>query len=343
MGNKMRAGIIGCGMIAKRLHVPDYSYAPDTDLVAFCDLVPEKARELAAKWFPQAAIYSDYKKMLREQNLDCVTVTLPNYLHAAVAVDCLRAGVNVLVEKPMATSTEEGRRMIEAAKKAGKLLMVNQSQRLFPPHVKAKEILDSGIMGKILFVSATFGHEGPEYWSPTGKWFFQKDKARWGAMADLGVHKADLIRHLTGKEISEISAYTARLEKKGTVEDNFVSCLKFEDGTVGTLCASWTVKGMEANYTILHCENGTLRVAEIPGEPLLAQMVKPQCEIKFEVPPALTNVAESWGLDVSGRFVRACRGEEKPYCTGEDALKSLEVILAAEKSVDTGRSVKVKH
>jgi predicted dehydrogenase len=330
-------------MIAKRLHAPDYSYAPDCEVVAYCDAIPAKAKELADKWAPQAQIYTDYKKMLKEANLDCVTVTLPNYLHATVAIDALRAGCNVLVEKPMATSAEEGRRMVEAAKKAGKLLMVNQSQRLFPPHVKAKEILDSGIMGKILFVSATFGHEGPEYWSPTGKWFFQKDKARWGAMADLGVHKADLIRYLSGKEIDEISAYTAKLEKKGTVEDNFVSCLKFEDGTVGTLCASWTVKGMEANYTIFHCENGTLRVAEIPGQPLLAQMVKPRCEISFEVPPALTNVAESWGLDVSGRFVRACRGEEKPYCAGEDALKSLEVILAAEKSADTGRSVKVRH
>lgn len=343
MANTMRAGIIGCGMIAKRLHAPDYSYAPDTTVVAYCDAIPAKAKELADKWSPRAGIYTDYKKMLKEANLDCVTITLPNYLHAPVAIDALKAGCHVLVEKPMATSAAEGQKMVDAAKKAGKLLMVNQSQRLFPPHVKAKEILDSGIMGKILFVSATFGHEGPEHWSPTGKWFFDQSKARWGAMADLGVHKADLIRHLTGKEIAEISAYTAKLEKKGTVEDNFVSCLKFADGTVGTLCASWTVKGMEANYTIFHCENGTLRVAELPGEPLLAEMVKPQCRISFDVPPALTNVAESWGLDVSGRFVRACRGEEKPYCAGADALKSLEVILAAEKSAQTGKSVKVKR
>lgn len=342
MGNKLRAGVIGCGMIARRLHIPDYAYTPDAELVALCDVVPGKAKEMADRWAPQAAVFTDYKKMLKEANLDCVTVALPNNLHASVTIDALRAGCHVLVEKPMATSSDEARRMNEAAKKAGKLLMVDQSQRLFPPHVKAKEVLDSGMMGKILFVSATFGHEGPEHWSPTGKWFFQKDKARWGAMADLGVHKADLVRYLTGKEIEEISAYTARLEKKGTVEDNFVSCIRFEDGTVGTLCASWTVKGMEANYTILHCENGTLRVAELPGEPLLAQMVKPRCEISFDVPAAVTNYAESWGLDVSGKFARACMGLEKPYCTGEEGAKSLAVILAAEKSVQTGKSVAVK-
>ncbi|MBN2311362.1 MAG: Gfo/Idh/MocA family oxidoreductase, partial [Candidatus Hydrogenedentes bacterium] len=248
----------------------------------------------------------------------------------------------VLVEKPMATSSAEAQRMIDAAKKSGKLLMVNQSQRRFPPHVKAKEIIDSGIMGKILHVTAMFGHAGPENWSPTGKWFFKRSEARFGAMADLGVHKADLVRHLTGKEVAEVSAYFERLEKKRTdVEDNFVSCLKFTDGTVGTLCASWTVKGMEANYTILHCANGTLRVCELPGKPLVANLVNPACEIVFEVPAAATNDDESWGLDVSGAFARACLGIEKPYCTGEEGKKSLEVILAAEKAAMTGRSVKL--
>lgn len=344
MGKPMRAGVIGCGAIAARLHVPDYKYCPEAELVALCDVVGSKAKDVAAQWAPEARVYTDYKKMLASEQLDCVTVALPNYLHAPVTIDALKAGCHVLVEKPMAAGADEGRQMIQTAKKAGKLLMVNQSQRLFPPHIKAKEIIDSGILGRILIVTAMFGHEGPEHWSPTGKWFFQKDKARWGAMADLGVHKADLVRHLTGKEVAQISAYTTRLEKKGSdVEDNFVSAVTFTDGTVGTLCASWTVKAMEANYTILHCANGSLRIAEIPGQPLVARLNNPECEISFDVPPAATNYASSWGLDVSGRFVRACLGIEKPYCTGEDALKSLEVILAAEQSAKTGKSVTLKH
>ena len=115
-------------------------------------------------------------------------------------------GKNVLVEKPMAMSLAEAKSMVAAAKKAKKLLMVNQSQRKYAAHVKAKEVMDSGIMGKVLHVTAMFGHEGPEFWSPTGKWFFKKKEARFGAMADLGVHKADLIRFLTGKEIVEEAA-----------------------------------------------------------------------------------------------------------------------------------------
>lgn len=343
MAKKVRAAVIGCGQIARHLHIPDYAYCPDAEIVALCDLIPAKAKALAERWAPNAAIYTDWKKMLKKEEIDCVTVALPNYLHGPVSMGALQAGCHVLVEKPMATSSAEAQRMIDAAKKAKKLLMVNQSQRKFPPHRKAKEILDSGIMGKILHVTAMFGHAGPEYWSPTGKWFFKRKEARFGAMADLGVHKADLIRWLTGKEVAEVSAYYTRLEKKNTdIEDNFVSCLKFDDGTVGTLCASWTVKGMEANYTILHCANGTLRVGELPGKPLVANLVNPECEIVFDVPPPATNYQESWGLDVSGAFVRATLGQESPYCTGEEGKRSLEVILAAEKSADTGRSVKLK-
>ena len=344
MASKMRAGVIGCGAIAEHLHVPDYILCPEAELVALCDTVQSKAKALADKWAPAATVYTDYKKMLKDAELDCVTVALPNFLHGSVSIDALKAGCNVLVEKPMATSSDEAKKMIDAAKKAKKLLMVNQSQRRFPAHVKAKEVLDSGIMGKVLHVTAMFGHAGPEFWSPTGKWFFKKKEARFGAMADLGVHKADLIRYLTGKEISEISAYYTRLEKKNSdIEDNFVSCLTFNDGTVGTLCASWTVKGMEANYTIFHCANGTLRVCELPGQPLVANLVHPECTISFEVPPPVTNYEGGWGLDVSGAFIRACLGKEEPFASGEEGKKSLEVVLAAEKSADTGRSVKLKH
>lgn len=344
MASKVRVSMVGCGQIATHLHVPDYAFCPEAEIVALCDLIPAKAKALAERWAPNAKIYTDYRKMLKEVQPDAVTVALPNYLHAPVTIAALEAGCHVNVEKPMACSSAEAEKMIAAAKRCKRLLNVNQSQRRFPPHVKAKEVIESGILGKILHVTAMFGHEGPEFWSPTGKWFFRRKEARFGAMADLGVHKADLVRYLTGKEVAEISAFFERLEKKNTdVEDNFVSCLKFTDGTVGTLCASWTLKGMDANYTILHCANGTLRIGEIPGKPLVANLVKPGCEIIFDVPPAVTNNDETWGLDVSGAFVRAILGIEKPYCSGEEGKKSLEVILAAEKAALTKRTVKLKH
>jgi predicted dehydrogenase len=339
---KIKIGIIGCGAIAQHLHVPDYAAAPEAELTAFCDIVKDKAAALAQRFAPGARVFTDYKALLAEGGCDAVSVCLPNVLHGPVSMAAAKAGCHVLVEKPMATSLNEAKAMIAAAKKAGTLLMVDQSQRRFPAHRKAKEVIDSGILGKILHVTAMFGHSGPEDWSPTGKWFFRKREARFGAMADLGVHKADLIRHLTGKEVAEISAFYERLEKKNTdVEDNFVAALKFTDGTVGTLAASWTVKGMDANYMILHCANGTLQISLQPDRPLVANLVKPECEIVFPIPPS-PHPEAGWGLDIGGAFCRAIMGIEKPYCSGEEGMKSLAVILAAEQAADTGRTVKIK-
>ncbi len=343
MQRPLRVAVIGCGQISKELHVPDYATCPDADLVALADPVTTNALALIERWAPHARAYADYAEMLANENLDAVTVTVPNRLHAEVAIAALNAGCHVLVEKPMATSSAEAQRMIEAATASGKLLIVNQSQRLYAVHRKAKEVIDSGIMGKILLVTAMFGHEGPEHWSPTGKWFFDKKDARFGAMADLGVHKADLVRFLTGKEVRQISAYVGCLEKEGAnVEDNFVSCLTFDDGTLGTLTASWTTKGMDANYTILHCAKGTLRISEIPGKPLVANLVDPVCEIVFDVPEQRLAYEGSWGLDVGAHFVRAIRGEEAPYCTALEGKRSLEVILAAEQSAQSGRSITIE-
>ncbi len=344
MSRKIRIGVIGCGAIAEHLHVPDYVCSPDAEVVALCDVIKSKAQALADRMAPGAQVFSDYKEMLKKADVEGVSVCLPNFLHAPVTLTALAAGVHVMVEKPMAASMAEAQKMVRAADKKGLVLMVDQSQRLFPAHKKAKEVMDSGIMGKVLHVTAMFGHSGPEDWSPTGKWFFKKKEARFGAMADLGVHKADLVRYLTGKEVAEVNGFFERLEKqRATVEDNFVSALKFTDGTVGTLAASWTVKGAEANYTILHCTNGTLRVCAIPGRPLVANLIKPACEINFELPPPPTNAAGGWGLDVGGAFCRAVKGEEPPFCSGVEGMKSLEIILAAEKAALSGRTVKIKH
>lgn len=343
MGRRLRIGIIGCGAITERLHAPDVHDSLDAELAACCDTDRRRAEFIAESFGTEARVFTDYKALLRESDAEAVIVALPNVLHGPVTVEAARSGRHVLVEKPMATSIAEARRMIAAAAKAKVLLMVNQSQRLEPSHLKAKEVLDSGILGKVLHVSGIFGHSGPDNWSAAAKWFFRKKEARFGAMADLGVHKADLIRYLTGKEVAAVGAFVERVEKQRTdVDDNFAACLKFTDGTVGTLAASWTVKGRSETHTIFHCSKGTLRVQTEPERPVVAYLEHPSCEVVFDPPPPANDYEGTWGLDVAGRFARACMGLEAPFCTGEEGLRSLQIIFAAEASARTGRIVKIK-
>ncbi|HUW55302.1 MAG TPA: Gfo/Idh/MocA family oxidoreductase [Planctomycetota bacterium] len=339
---KLRAGVIGCGKVARTLHIPEYITCDDTDLVAYCDIDRTSIAETVARYGARPT-YRDYRKMLAAENLDVVSVCLPNYLHCEVTVSALNAGVNVLVEKPMSLTLAEADKMMATAKRRKKVLMVSQTQRFSAVHRKAKEVIDSGMLGEILHVTTAFGHPGPEGWSPRGKWFFQKKKAGFGPMADLGIHKADLIRFLTGKEVASVSAFVSREEKTHTdVEDNFVSVLRFNDGTLGTLTTSWTVKGMETNYTYLYCKNGTLAISVIPGRPLVAFMSNPPCEIEFTVPAIQSNIEDTWRLGIVDNLAATIRGKAKCLVPASEGRKALAIILAADEAARTGRTVKVK-
>ncbi|KPJ56389.1 MAG: hypothetical protein AMS16_02540 [Planctomycetes bacterium DG_58] len=345
MGKKaqLRAGIIGCGKVARTLHIPEYLNCEDTEPVAYCDVDRQSIAETVER-YGERPTYKDYRQMLAEEKLDCVSVCVPNYLHCEVSVSALDAGVNVLVEKPMALTLKEADKMIAAAKKNRKLLMVSQTQRFSAVHKKAKEVIDSDILGDILHVTTAFGHPGPEGWSPRGKWFFQKKKAGFGPMADLGIHKSDLIRFLTGKEVASVSAFTSRQEKTNTdVEDNFVSVLRFTDGTLGTLTTSWTVKGMETNYTYLYCKNGTLAISVIPDRPLVAFVSNPQCVIDFPVPAIQTNIEDTWQLGIVDNFAATILGREECLVPAEEGRKALAIILAADEAARTRKTVTVKN
>src|SRR5882724_875216 len=167
----VRYGIIGCGAIAQRRHLPECAANPASKVAALADPVKERVEEIAAKYSAKA--YTDYKEMLKDKELDAIVVCGPNTLHAAQSIEALQAGKHVLCEKPMATTREDAKAMIDTAKKAKKYLMIGLNQRLMPPHVRAKQILKSGRLGKVLAFRTAFKHPGPEGWSVEGakSWF----------------------------------------------------------------------------------------------------------------------------------------------------------------------------
>ncbi|MFL6562918.1 MAG: Gfo/Idh/MocA family protein, partial [Bacillus sp. (in: firmicutes)] len=269
---KLRVGVIGCGSIAQHRHLPEYKANKNVELVAVCDSNEERAREVAEKFGAEA--YTSFEELLKNAEVDAVSVCTPNYLHAPISIAALNAGVHVLCEKPMATSTEEAEAMIAAAKESGKKLMIGHNQRFVPSHQRARRLIESGEIGKIYSFRTAFGHGGPEGWSVDGKesWFFQKDKAFVGAMGDLGVHKTDLLRYVLGEEIVEVGSFVETSAKDfADVDDNAVCVLKTESGIIGTLAASWAYVSKEDNSTIIYGEKGILRLEDDPTNSLVVQ------------------------------------------------------------------------
>ncbi len=146
--SKIKVAVVGCGSIAKHRHIKEYASHSKVEFVAFCDLNKELADEYAQKF--NAKSYTSYEELLAHEKVDAVSVCTQNSDHAKVSIAAAKAGAHVLCEKPMATSLEEAEAMIKAAKDSNVFLMIGHNQRLMPPHVKVKEILQSGKLGKLL-------------------------------------------------------------------------------------------------------------------------------------------------------------------------------------------------
>jgi UDP-N-acetylglucosamine 3-dehydrogenase len=338
--SKIKVAVIGCGSIAEKRHIPEYAHNSNVEFVAFCDPVIERA-ELYAKEYGGKA-YSSYEDMLKNEKVDAVSVCTPNYLHAHASIAAAKAGAHVLVEKPMAVTEEETAAMIEAARTNGVILMVGHNQRLMPAHVKAKEILDSGILGKVLTFRTAFGHPGPEGWSIDGRnsWFFRKKEAIMGAMGDLGVHKADLIRWMLSDEVTEVAAMIGTLDKEGTdVDDNAICLLRMRSGVIGNLVASWTSYKGEDNSTILWCQNGVMKIGTDPNDQVIVEL-RDGTVNKYQVGEIATNEKQT-SSNVIDVFVNCIVNGTAPSISGEEGARSLKVILAAFESEATGKIVKI--
>ena len=226
----------------------------------------ERAKEIASAL--NAVSYESVDALL-SSGLDAVSVCTSNDSHAEIAVKALDHGLHVLCEKPMAVTLEGAEKMVEAARKNGRILMIGQNQRLNGTHQRAHELIRKGEIGKVISFETVFAHSGPETWSvDPGKntWFFDKKKAVMGAMADLGIHKTDLIRFLLDDDIASVDAKIVTLDKRGSdgsliaVDDNAFVIYEMKSGAVGTLRASWTNYGPENNSTVIYGSEGVMSI-----------------------------------------------------------------------------------
>ena len=339
-------GIIGCGSIAKFRHAPEFSSNPDSKIAGYFDPKKDRAEELAEKY--GGKVYSSLEDMLNDKSVDAVCVCTSNKYHAPITIQALKAGKHVLCEKPMATSIDEAVSMIKTSRETGKFLMIGHNQRLAPAHVRAKEILASGELGRILTFRTAFGHGGPEFWSADKglhTWFFKKDEAVVGAMGDLGIHKADLIRWLIGDEIVEVKAFVSTLDKRNDkdslieVDDNAVCVLKSKTGIVGTLTASWTYYGDEDNSTVLYCSNGVMRIYDNPEFPIVVTK-KNREKVFYKVGRIQTNESQSKS-GIPDMFIDSIVSGKVPEISGEEGFAALKIIIACLESQEKGTSVKI--
>lgn len=337
---KTRVVVFGAGAISSRRHVPEYASRKDVEIVAIVDINKERAEALARR-HSVPHVFRDYRKALLLKP-SAVSVCTPNAFHAEHSIAALKAGSHVLCEKPMALSVKEIRAMIAAAKAAKRQLMIGHNQRLNDSHVRGRELYQSGIVGKCLCFTTTFCHGGPEGWSVDGLncHFFKRNLAGLGALADLGVHKVDMIRWFLQDDVRRVAAMYGTLSKKNcNVDDTAFAVMQMESGILGQLFAGWVGNG--GNGTILYCTGGKIMLESDPEYPVRIERSNGE-QICLVTRKIQTNEeGGQYGSGVIDRFISAIRAGKKVPIPGDEGGRSCAAILACVESGKTGKFVRV--
>lgn len=342
----MKVGIIGCGSIAKFRHAPEYKGNKYVNEIVFYDRNIERAKNLANMFDGRTA--HSVEELLADHSIEVISDCSSNEQHHIFTTKALLSGKHVLCEKPISLTIEHAKEIVEAQKLSGKKLMVDHNQRFTRAHQKAKEIIQSNELGKVLTFRTTFGHAGPEHWGvnkSNSTWFFKKERSGLGVAGDLGIHKVDLLHYLLDDEITTVSAFQGSLDKVNEngepieVCDNIVCSLKTKKGRLGTASFSWTYYGEEDNSTIIYCEKGILKIYH-SNEYQIEVVTKDGEKVYYQLENIQTNDNQTTS-GVIDAFIKCIQHDEDPLVTGEDALSSLKVILGIIEAAESNSVVTI--
>lgn len=343
---KLRVGIVGCGYISS-VHLGGYSKLEQVEIVAFCDLVREKAEAAAKKYgTPDAKVYTAYKEMLKEQKLDIVSVCTENNMHCEITVEALNAGAHVLCEKPMAITGKEADEMVAAAKKNGRKLSVGYQLRYSNEALLLHREIEAGKLGKIYYAEASsLRRRGVPTWGV----FLNKAKQGGGPLIDIGTHIVDRTLWLMNDYSPIVSAvgntYDHLIPLGGfnngghwnidrfEVEDSAFGTVTLASGATLVVKASWAanVKEMDTNLSLLLGVNGG---AELKNEELTLN--GQANDHLWQTKPELFNNNESAYDREIAAWVDAVVNDKEPIVRCEQAAQVVKVLEAIYMSARGG-------
>lgn len=311
MEDQMKIGIIGCGGIAGQ-HVAAYKACDDVEVVAGADVDIQRAINVAG---PDHA-YTSFHEMLAKEELDAVSVCTPPKFHRDAVCAALDAGLAVLCEKPLGYNAADALAMVECAERTGKLLITAFCHRFHEPVVRAKEMIRSGKIGKVIMFRNRFGGKA----DMTEVWFSNPEISGGGTLPDTSIHSIDLFRFLVGDPI-KVAAATARADQRYKVEDCSTVLVQTRDGAIGTIEASWTSPG-SMNIIEIYGTDGAIVVDYFqPGVKYMLAGSGQWEEMANEGPDRFTMQAR--------HFVDCVRNRSKPIVDGRDGLRANEIVDAA--------------
>jgi predicted dehydrogenase len=338
MGRKVKIGIIGVGTIGS-VHAEAYVKVPDAQVVALCDILPERLQE-KGKRHSVTRLFEKYQDLLADPEIEAVSICVPNRMHAPIAIDAFKAGKHVLLEKPMAMSQKEGRAIVSARDAAKKVLTMGMVRRQSPDAEIVKAAIDSGKLGEIYQIRIRLirrrGIPG------LGGWFTTKGESGGGGLIDIGVHFFDLAMWTTGlwnptrvsakvyskfgspmQDYHYISMWAGPPKFDGTfdVDDYAAGIVRFGDKATLSFEVAWAANAKDEQMLEILGTKGGLVVG---GDTVLLT----------EVDNLMADIKLNYNKDGGGfpqemaKFVAAVKGEGEPPATGEQGIIAMRLIDA---------------
>jgi predicted dehydrogenase len=355
METKIRLGAVGIGAIFKSVHAKPLLENPNVEIVAVCDIKPERA-EAFAKEHKIPHFFTDYRDLIALKNVDAVDICTPNLFHSEIAVAALKAGKHVFTEKPDAVSPAKAREMADAAKASGKTLMAMRNNRFTPNSQFLKKYIAAGHMGDIY--TGRCGWIRRRGIPGKGGWFTSKELSGGGPLIDLGVHFIDLTTWLMGdpKPVAVVGS-TYRKFGEGSeaadsvhsdfgdkveggtfdVEDLAIGFIKFANGTSLQIEYSWA-SNIEEETTFIELRGSksgfTLRNGELK---LFTEIEGTLCDIipKAQMPQPHQHAA------MLNHFVDVLQGKAKPIILPEHGVNMIGILSAIYESARSGAEVRL--
>lgn len=360
----LRFAIVGCGVISPT-HADALAALPEAQLTACCDVVPERAAAFAEKYGLTA---KSLEAVLADPDIDAVTVCVPSGLHGEIGSRALRAGKNVLVEKPMEITLAACDNLQEAARESGKTLAVISQHRFDAASQVVKQALEDGVLGTIVYAEAQVPWFRTQGYYDSGDW-----RGTWaldggGALMNQGVHTVDLLRWLCGPVETVYAQARTLAHERIEVEDVVAATLTLKNGAVASLSASTALyPGFPVRVAVHGTDGGaiiegdmlhtlTTRDSTIGGEAAHAHAVQvatggtkaategKAAESKATEAQTASDPAALWGgahqMQIAD-FIHCCRTGDTPLVDGAEGRKAVELVLAVYESARTGQIVKL--
>ena len=315
--------IFGCGMISN-IHAKAVESLENAKLLGCCDVNVEAAKTFSEKYGIKC--YENIDEILNDKNVDIVCICTPSGTHAELAIKFLNAGINVVVEKPMAINTKDCERIIEASEKNGAKIMVVSQLRTSPDIKRAREIVQTGKLGKLVLCDLYMKYyRSEDYYKGSWRGTLKMDGG--GALMNQGIHGVDLLQYIVGP-VKNIKSIVKTLVHNIEVEDTAVSAVEFENGALGVIEATTAVNPSFDREMKVHGTKGYMYICDNCIEKLVVDGEEQPCEKYNSLGSSSDPTAVQYFEHAKqfSAFIDVINGQDIEYVSGYEGIKAVDII-----------------